>query len=171
MDTTGLNVPKLKLIVIEQWKSAPTFWPVKVLSISRTLELEQRLGRKLGAVGGYFTCLKNIRLRTPTEMEDILGFQKGTFSSGVSVWKLNDLPKPDEFELRGYTQTPGGENFDGIVIRRSDLRRPQYVLRDGTLAKFPPGLAVEQWELAKNVLLPATELERVPFGVKFTKWA
>ncbi len=104
-------------------------------------------------------------------MEDILGFQKGTFSSGVSVWKLNDLPKPDEFELRGYTQTPGGENFDGIVIRRSDLRRPQYVLRDGTLAKFPPGLAVEQWELAKNVLLPATELERVPFGVKFTKWA
>jgi hypothetical protein len=171
MDTTGLDVPKLKLIVIEQWKSAPTFWPAKVLSISRTLELERKLGRRLSTVGGYFTCLKNLLLRTPAEMEDILGFQKGTFSSGVSVWKLKDLPKPEEFELRGYTQTPGGESFDGIVIRRSDLRRPQYLQKDGTSAKFPPGLAVEQWELEKGILLPATELERVSFGAKFMKWA
>jgi hypothetical protein len=38
------------------------------------LELEQQLGQKLGTVGGYFTCVKNICLKTPAEMEDILGF-------------------------------------------------------------------------------------------------
>jgi hypothetical protein len=169
MDTAGLDGPKLKRIVIERWRSAPTHWPVKVLSISRMLELEQQLGRKLNAVGGYFTCVKNICLRTPAEMEDILGFQKGTFGSGVSVWKLNDLPKPEEFELRGYTQTPRGESFDGFVIRRSDLQRPHYLKRDGTIEKFPPGLGVEQWELARDVLLSATELERVPSGARFVK--
>jgi hypothetical protein len=171
MDTTGLNVPKLKSLVIEQWQSDPRYWPVKVLSISRTLELEHQLGRKLNAVGGYFTCMKNVRVRTPAELEDILGFQNGTFSSGVSIWRLNVLPGPADFELRGYTQTPGGKSFDGIVVRRSDLSRPQFLEKDGTPVKFPPGLAVEQWELAPKVLLPATELERVPYGAKSTKWA
>jgi len=170
MDTTGLNVPKLKSLVIEKWSSGPEFWPAKVMAMSRVVELEHKLGKRMDAVGGYITCQKNVRGKTPTEMEDILGFQKGTFSSGVSIWKLNALPKPADFELRGYTYLPGGERFDGIVIRRSDLPRPQYLDKGGASSTYPPGLGVEQWELAPGVLVPATELQRVPFGTKFTKW-
>jgi len=170
MDTTGLDVPKLKSIVIEKWRSGPEFWPVKVLSMSRKIELEKENGKELDAVGGYFTCLRNIRAKTPAEMEDILGLQQGSFSSGVAIWKFKELPKSNQFNLRGYTQTPGGENFDGIVIRRNDRSRPEFFERDGSPAKYPPGLAVEQWEVCKGILLPATELDRVAYGAKFLGW-
>ena len=172
MDLTGLDVGKLKGLAIEKWGSAPELWPVKVLSMTRTLELEHKLkGGKLDKIGGYFTCLRAIRFKTPAEMEDILGFQKGAFSSGVAVWKLNALPKPDEFELRGYTQTPGGETFDGVIMRRQGAARPEYFSRDGKAVAYPPGLAVEQWELRPGLLLAATQLARVPFGAKFTTFA
>lgn len=103
-------------------------------------------------------------------MEDILGFTPGFFGSGVSVWKLKDLPTIDQFELKGYTQLPGVEPFEGIVLRRPDIPRPQFFKRDGTRPDFVPGLAVEQWELQKGLQVAATELERVPFGEKFRKW-
>ena len=170
MDLSGLDVAKLKSLVIEKWLSAPELWPVKVLSLARTSELEQKQGRTLDRVGGYFTCVRAIRVKTPQEMEDILGFAPGSFGSGVSVWKLNQLPTPDQFELRGYTQLPGGEAFDGIVLRRSDLPRPQFFTQTGGHLDFVPGLAVEQWELRRGLLLPASELERVRAGTKFTKW-
>jgi hypothetical protein len=172
MNLEGLNVGKLKSLVIEKWSSAPELWPVKVLSMTRTLELEQKQGSgKLDAVGGYFTCLRAINGRTPAEMEQILGFVDGTFSSGVSVWRLEKLPAASDFELRGYTQTPGGETFDGIVLRRSDQHRPQYLTSDGTPVKFPPGGGVEQWELRPTFLAPAKELARVPAGARFVRQA
>jgi len=109
-------------------------------------------------------------LQDPLEMEDILGFMPGFFASGVSVWRLNGLPTAAQFELRGYTNTPGGEAFDGIVLRRSGLPRPQFFTKDGAPAVYIPGLAVEQWQLADNILVPAVELERVLPGQQFTKW-
>lgn len=171
MDLRGLDVAKLKSLAIEKWQSAPELWPVKVLSLARTLELEQaRGGRKLDMVGGYFTCARAVRFKTPQEMEDILGFAGGSFRSGVSVWKLRLLPTPDQFDLRGYTQLPGGEPFDGIVLRRNDMPRPQFFTQNGAPADFVPGLAVEQWELRRGLLVAAVELERVDFGRQFTRW-
>jgi len=171
MDLTGLDVAKLKSLAIEKWRSAPELWPVKVLSLARTVELEQKQnGRKLDSVGGYFTCLRAIRLKTPREMEDILGFAPKSFASGVSVWKLKMLPTPDQFELRGYTQLPGGNSFDGVVLRRPGAARPEFFTAEGAKPAFIPGLAVEQWELSRNFLMPAIELERVPPGAKFTNW-
>jgi len=53
MDFDGLDVAKLKSLVIEKWRSAPELWPVKVLSLARTLDLERKQGgRKLDRVGG-----------------------------------------------------------------------------------------------------------------------
>ena len=170
MDLTGLDVPKLKSMAMEKWRSAPELWPVKVLSLSRTLELERRQGRKLDRVGGYFTCARAIRARTPQEMEAILGFAPGSFASGVSVWKLIQLPAPDQFDLRGYTQLPGGEPFDGIVLRRGGYLRPEFYSQTGGHLDYIPGLAVEQWEIRKGLLLPASELERIPAGAKFNNW-
>jgi hypothetical protein len=170
MDLSGLDVAKLKSLVIEKWRSGPELWPVKVLSLARTMELERNQGRKLDRVGGYFTCARAIRVKTPRDMEAILGFSPGFFSSGVSVWKLNHLPTPDQFELRGYTQLPGGNPFDGIVVRRTGLPRPQFFSPTGGHLDFIPGLAVEQWELRSGLLLPASELERVPSGATFRNW-
>src|SRR4051812_35705649 len=112
----------LKDLVIQKWNSGPRFWPVKVMSMVRLQQLEKDNGGALSSVGGYFTCLKNVCTHTPAEMEDILGFEKGAFSSGVSIWKFKELPKPDQFEFRGHTQTPQGKRFDGIVLTRSDQK-------------------------------------------------
>src|SRR5690349_4640339 len=112
MDLQGLDVNRLKSLVIEKWDSAPELWPVKVLSLGRRSELQQKYGgRNPDLVGGYITCARAIRFKTPREMETILGFAHGSFSSGVSVWKLKTLPTASQFELRGYTQLPGGEQF------------------------------------------------------------
>ena len=133
----------------------------------RLQQLEKDNGGAMSSVGGYFTCLKNVCMHTPAEMEDILGFEKGAFSSGVSIWKFKELPKPDQFEFRGHTQTPQGKRFDGIVLTRSDQKRPVFLDKDGKPAKYPPGLAVEQWEVAENFRLPAIEIKKVPFGAVF----
>ena len=125
---------------------------------------------KLDRVGGYFTCVRAIRFQTPQAMEDILGFASGTFASGVSVWKLKSLPTSDQFELKGYTQLPGGNPFDGVVLRRAGAARPEFFSKSGAKLEFAPGLAVEQWALTPGLLVPAIELERVPPATKFTKW-
>ena len=168
MDLTGINEPKLKQLVIEKWKSAPELWPVKVMSLARAGEIAKQNGGTFTQVQGYFTCCRAVRFKTPSEMEDILGLAHGTFSSGVSVLKFVSLPAPEQFELRGYTQLPGGRPFDGIVVRSSEAQRPQFFERNGAPSKFPPGLAVEQWEL--RVPLPAVQLQAVPPGQTFTKW-
>jgi hypothetical protein len=103
-------------------------------------------------------------------LEDIVGFAPGTFASGVSVWRHHDLPAPDQFELRGYTQLPGGQPFDGIVLRRPGAARPEFFAKNGSKLDFIPGLAVEQWELRPKLLVPCTELERVLPDAKFAQW-
>jgi len=167
MSAAGLDITKLKRLVIEKWNSAPELWPVKVISLARLADLEKK--GKVDSVGGYFTCLRAVRGRTPEQMEDILGFARGYFSSGVSIWKLKSLPFLDQFELRGYTQLPGGNPFDGIVIRREG-QRPSFLTQQGTGPTYIPGLGVEQWELKPGLLLPAVEIERVAAGQKFTNW-
>ena len=141
------------------------------MSISRTVELEQKQGgRKLDRIGGYFTCLRAIRGKTPQAMEELLGFQPGLFASGVVVFRFQALPSLAQFELRGYTQLPGGESFDGIVVRQAGARRPEFFSPAGGPLNYIPGLGVEQWELSRGVLLPAFELQRVAASERFTEW-
>ncbi len=102
MDFDGLDVAKLKSLAIENWRSAPELWPVKVLSLARTLDLERKQGgRKLDRVGGYITCPRAVRFQTPKATEDILGFASGAFDSGVSVWNSSRYPRPTSLKLRG----------------------------------------------------------------------
>ena len=170
MDLSGLDIPRIKAIVQEKWRSGPELWPVKVMSLSRVMQLERELGRSLTQVGGYFTCLRAVRGKTPAEMEELLGFQPGSFCTGVVVYRLERLPLANEFELRGYSQLPGGETFDGIVLRRPGMVRPQYFSRDGEQLKYIPGLGVEQWELTPRTQIGAAEIQRVDAGQRFTNW-
>lgn len=83
----------------------------------------------------YCTTLKYIIGRTPAEMELILGFAPNSkLSGGVDVSTIEPLPRPDEFELRGYSQCPAGLATDD----------PAYVSHP----LYPPGLGAPQWDLA-----------------------
>ncbi len=156
---------------MDKWKSHRILWPVKAMPITRVLELERQDGsHPLQGVGGFFTCMRSVMSKTPEEMEAILGLGPGYFKSGVSIWRFQQLPTPDQFELKGYTQCPDGENFEGTVLRETGAPRPKYFKKDGTPATFIPGLGVEQWTLKSGIILPAVELERVAVGQQFKQW-
>ena len=89
--------------------------------------------------------------------------------SGACLFKFLSLPAPDQFELRGYTQLPAGNPFDGIVVRSLGAR-PQFFDHSGDPSVFIPGLGVEQWELKRGLVLPAMELARLAPDQKFTQW-
>jgi len=57
-----------------------------------------------------------------------------------------------------------------VVHRHAGSAGPEFVSKDGAKLDYIPGLGVEQWELRPHLLVPATELERVAPGTKFTKW-
>lgn len=165
MDLGGLDVNRLKANAIEQWRVEAGAWPVKVMPLARLMEIVKRNGgRPLRGVGGYFTEFRYVRLRTPEKLEATLGFARGYLASGVSLWKFDALPSPSDFELRGYSQCPGGNPFDGIVVRFEGAERPQYLAKNGAPAAFPPGLGVPQWELRSGFQIAATEICRLAPG-------
>jgi hypothetical protein len=87
-----------------------------------------------GRVRGYVTMRKFVEGRTPAELEKMLGFDGGTFKDGVYVMTV-EPPPIDGFELKGYSNTPGGEPF---VPGISDER-------------WPPGAGAPQWNLTTEV--------------------
>lgn len=131
----ALDEVKLKSLVIEVWNDQrPTL--VKVVSAER--------GPSAG-VGGYITNEKFIAGRTPAEMERILGLKRGELGDGAHVMRLNRLPTSEEFELRGYTNTPDGKTYvEGVS-------NPDY----------PPGLGAPQWQLKRGVQIPSTPVKFV----------
>ena len=102
------------------------------------------MGKILNA-GGYITSEKFIRGRTPQEIERVLGLIPNDLGQGAYVLRLNALPLPSQFELRGYSQTPAGVPYHG--------------------GPYPPGLGANQFEL--TVDLPATVLKFVAPGQRF----
>jgi len=143
MDTTGLDVNRIKQNVIEYWNAERWNWPFKVISMERGLKLGLVDGSKrLASVQGYITAEKFIRGRTLQAAERILGLKAGELKDGAVVLKLTSLPASSQFELRGYTNTPGGERYTG--------------------GAYPPGLGASQWELITS--LPATVIKVVQSG-------
>jgi hypothetical protein len=94
------------------------------------------------AVKGFVTSEKFVRGRSPQEVERILGILPGELKDGAVLLRLNILPLPHQYELRGYTQTPAGEPYSG--------------------GAYPPGHGANQWELTVEV--PATIVKIVPAG-------
>ena len=137
------HVSKLKAMARDMWNSQHC-WPVKVMSL---VSLQRDYGM-VSQVSGYITVRRAVFGRSPMEMADILGFHPSLFMSGVSIWKLNVLPTDDQFELRSYTNQPGGQKLDPDeveVIRQPWRARPYfYDKKNGHELEYPPGLAVEK---------------------------
>ena len=141
MDTAGVDVNRIKQNVSEYWHAESWNWPVKVMSVQRALALGASVGQVV-PVKGFVTSEKFVRGSSLEEVERILGLLPGELKDGAVLLRLNYLPLPHQYELRGYTQTPAGEPYSG--------------------GAYAPGLGANQWELTVEV--PATVLKIVPAG-------
>jgi hypothetical protein len=55
-------------------------------------------------VKGFVTQEKFINGKSLSELERILGFQAGRLNEGAVFYALKQLPMPEQFEFKGYTQ-------------------------------------------------------------------
>jgi hypothetical protein len=124
----------LKELAIEKWSKGGLERPVKVVALHRG---------PLTAVGGYITQEKNIKGQPLREIESRLGLPVGALAAGAHVMALNRVPRAHEFELRSYTNLPGGRPY-----------------QPG--GQYPPGSGVPQWELTVDI--PSTPLKTVRPG-------
>ncbi|MBV8521561.1 MAG: hypothetical protein JOY71_05430 [Acetobacteraceae bacterium] len=112
----------LKSQVLQKWVKGGLERPVKVVSKQRG---------PLTNVRGYITQEKYIKGVDLAEMERRLGLPEGELKDGANVMSLTRSPTAGEFQLRGYTNTPGGQPFQG--------------------GPYPPGEGVPQWELIREI--------------------
>src|SRR5215470_17227242 len=61
------------------------------------------------SVDGYVTQHHFLRGQDARELERRVGYGAGRLKDGFYLLFLNRVPKPDEFELRGYSHLPGGK--------------------------------------------------------------
>ena len=122
MDVSGLDIKILKREAIAYWNLDPRNRPVKITSINRD---------PMFWAEGYVTCYKFVGGRSLPEVEQILGLKVGELSSGAFFHEFIDYPTADQFELKGYSQCPGGENWT-----------PD--------SEYPRGLGAAQWQVKKN---------------------
>ena len=106
IDTSCLNVPKIKQDVVAYWMQDPRMnGPVKVISAARAASL----GVKLGAVvpvGGCVVSAKFVLGRPLDKIEKILGLTPGELRAGGALLRLTRFPTANEFDLAGYTNVP-----------------------------------------------------------------
>jgi hypothetical protein len=133
---SGLDEATIKRNAIEYWQKGAMNAPVKVTSASRHPSFWTE---------GYITCRKFIAGRTLQEAERILGLRPNELANGAYVYEFVRLPKADEFDLRGYTQTPAGQPW-----------------HPGSA--YPAGLGAAQWEVRKNTYIPSRLIAAVQPG-------
>ena len=127
-----------KKLAIESWEKGGGNQLVKVVSPERGAT---------PTVAGWVGELKFVEGRTPAEMEKILGLPKGELANGAIIQRLDQIPKAEQFEPRGYTQRPGGAEFNPKA------------------PKYPPGLGAPQWIVTEPI--PATKIGEVKPGEVF----
>lgn len=75
---------------------------------------------------GYITQLHFVRGRKGLQLEKLLGFKAGRLNMGWAMLYLTKLPKPSDFQFRGYTQMSGGVSqghLDNPLDRRTAEKR------------------------------------------------
>ena len=114
--------------------------PVKVVPLS---------ARRPNVATGYFTLQKGVWLKTPEEMEGILGVF-GKFRTGVFVLQFQHALTAHDYENKAYTYLPDGKEY------KPDPKEKMYLP-----AKEP----VPQWRLVKPV--PAEVIAELKPGQRF----
>jgi hypothetical protein len=129
----------LKRQVIAYWRESPLNRPVKVTSFSRPPMFWE---------GGYVTCYKFVGGRSLAEAERILGLKAGELVGGAYLHEFLQLPSEDQFELKGYSQCPGGQNWTPA-------------------SAFPAGLGAPQWRIKPGAFIPSRLVAAIQTGGRF----
>jgi hypothetical protein len=100
---------------------------------------------------GYFTQQKYVWLKTPEEMERILGVY-GKFRNGALVLQFRSPLRSENYENKAYTYLPGGEEYkpkpDEKTFLPAKAPAPQWRLKYSVpadcIAKLGPGRRFEK---------------------------
>jgi hypothetical protein len=127
------------------------------------------------SVDGYVTQHHFLRGQDARELERRVGYGAGRLKDGFYLLFLNRVPKPDEFELKGYSHLPGGKpvgatddaeahlkagHFDIEKLKLLLIKSKFTVSGSDRLAKilpfadgssYPPGSGIPQWRLTKKL--------------------
>ena len=125
--------------VIAYWELKAENRPVKITGILRHPGLWAE---------GYITCYKFVAGRSLEDVERILGLKVGELAGGAYLYEFMRSPSASEFELRGYTQCPAGENWTAA-------------------SDYPPGLGAPQWEVTREAYIPSRLAAIVDVGGTF----
>ena len=128
-----------KRLALAYWRESHLNRPVKITALARDPQFWAE---------GFITCYKFVGGRTLAEAEKILGLKSGELAAGAYLHEFLALPTEDQFELKGYTQTPDGRNW----TPRSD---------------YPPGLGAPQWRILPNTYIASRVAAAVPRGGRF----
>jgi len=60
------------------------------------------------SVKGYITQLHFVAKKTGPQLENLIGFKAGRLGLGWAMLHLTKMPKPGDFQFRGYSQMSGG---------------------------------------------------------------
>ena len=100
----------------------------------------------------------------PERLERLLGFAKGYLSHGFLVARLTQVPRPDQFDLGGYTQVSTdrfeeqyGEQDEALkkgVIKKFQRIGPRNLVKvfakNREKTTYPPGLGIPQWVIKRD---------------------
>jgi hypothetical protein len=104
-------------------------------------------------VAGYITFMQAIAGKTPREISAILGLRETDLVGGAMIYRLDRLPHPGEFEVRGYTTLVGGKAL------------PQGQTQDA--GGYRAGQGALQYEILGNAPIPATLLGQLEPSEQF----
>ncbi len=133
------HVAVQKRQAIAYWQMNRLNRPVKVTSVSRPPMFWSE---------GFITCYKFVGGRTLLEAERILGLKPGELAAGAYLHEFLALPKEDQFELKGYSQCPDGQNWTPA-------------------SDYPAGLGAPQWRIFRDAYIPSRVAAHVLPGGRF----
>ena len=98
---------------------------------------------------GFFTKALYVRNQPSLEVERRLGYRAGRLDEGWWLCFLLQMPKGEDFEVRGYSQMSGGV-AQGHLKSPPDPRNAEQTLKDGgvDLVKVKAGLIANTFRLS-----------------------
>ena len=116
---------------------------------------------------GYITQYHFVVRKTGPQIEQLLGYRAGRLGQGWVLLFLTSLPKPDDFEFRGYSHMSGGV-AEGHKDATKDKRTAEQKLKDAgiELEKLKRRIMDDVFSINGARRLVKILPTRLPFGLK-----
>lgn len=127
---------------------------------------------------GFFTQAMWLRMQAQETLEDRLGYKRGRLREGWYLLFMVQMPRADQFEVRGYSHMSGGVAL-GHLPNPPDPRNSEQRLRDGgyDLRRIKESLVRETFTLNGHLRLAkvipiarASGVDDYPVGSGIPQW-